>query len=89
MMTGPLFAGNQVHALKGRVLVPTMIYKAVVDPVRKEGAAYLVNNAAGDEYKIVSLAELERVAGIDLFPTLSPQAKARAMQLPAPSGKRR
>ncbi|TSK07789.1 MAG: DNA/RNA non-specific endonuclease [Geobacter sp.] len=89
VVTGPIFAGGQLRALKGRVFVPSGLFKAVYDPARREGAAYVVNNEPGDTYKVVSLAELERFTGINLFPTLAARAKNQAMQLPAPTGKRR
>lgn len=88
VLTGPLFQGNQLKALKGRVLVPTGMYKAVLDPARKEAAAYVVANAPGTEYQVVSVAELEKIAGINLFPSLPSQAKSRAMLLPVPSGRK-
>lgn len=89
VLTGPIFLGNKISALKGRVMVPTRLYKAVLDPVRKEAAAYVVDNAPGDAYEVISIAELEQMAGINLFPTLPAQVKARAMKLPAPTGKKR
>lgn len=89
VLTGSLYQGSQVKALKGRVLIPTGLYKAVLDPARKEAAAYLVANAPGTEYQVVSIAELEKLAGINLFPTLPSHIKSRAMQLPAPVSKKR
>lgn len=89
MVTGPLFQGSQVRAFKGRVLVPTGLFKSVLDPARKEAAVYIVNNAPGERYRVISIAELEKMAGINIFPTLSAQAKARAMQLPVPTAKKR
>lgn len=88
VVTGPIFAGGQLRALKGRVFVPSGLFKAVYDPARREGAAYVVNNQPGDAYTVVSLAELERFTGINLFPTLPARAKNQAMQLPAPTGRR-
>ena len=89
VLTGPLYQGSQVKALKGRVLIPTGLYKAVLDPVRKEAAAYVVANAPGTENQVVSISELEKMAGISLFPTLPSQVKNRAMLLLAPTKKRR
>jgi len=71
VLTGPLFQGSKISSLKGRVMVPTGMYKAVIDPVRKEAAAYVVANAPGTEYQVVSVADLEQMAGINLFPALS------------------
>lgn len=87
VVSGPLYQGGELKALKGRVLIPTGMYKAVYDPARNEAAAYVVLNAPGDAYQVVSIVELEKIAGINLLPTLSTQIKSRAMQLPAPTGR--
>ena len=88
VVTGPIFQGDNLQALKGRVLVPTHIAKAVYDPQRNAGAAYLTPNQEGDEYRIVSLAELQQFSGIDPFPQLSSAVKQTALNLPAPQLRR-
>lgn len=85
VLTGPLFAGEDLKALKGKVLVPTHVYKAVVDVATRTAAAYLVVNEATSDYRVVSLAELNGLAGLDLVPALPAEAKASAMNLPAPA----
>jgi endonuclease G, mitochondrial len=40
VVTGPLFQGTQLQALKGRVLIPTATWKAVYDPAAPGAAAY-------------------------------------------------
>ncbi|WP_224962629.1 DNA/RNA non-specific endonuclease [Geomonas subterranea] len=89
VVTGPIFQGGQLRMLKGRVIVPSGLFKAIYDPARREAAAYVVNNEPGDAYKVVSLAELEHFTGVNLFPTLPDQVKNQVMQLPVPTGKRR
>ncbi len=84
VVTGPMFVGSSVMSLQGRVLVPTDIFKAVYDPVRKAAAAYVTPNAPGQAWKVVSIAELRRMSGIDPFPSLPEQVKATAMDLPEP-----
>ncbi|MCX6074290.1 MAG: DNA/RNA non-specific endonuclease [Campylobacterales bacterium] len=84
VITGPLFIGSSIQRLKGRVFVPTKIYKAIYDPSSGQGAAYLVNNAAGRDYEVISISELEKMAGIRLFPKMSASAKQTAMDLPVP-----
>jgi endonuclease G len=88
VVTGPIFQGENLQALKGRVLVPTHIAKAVYDPRRNAGAAYLTQNREGDEYRIISLAELQQMSGIDPFPQLPASVKQTAMNLPAPQLRR-
>lgn len=84
VMTGPIFEGKQVTRLNGRVFVPTHVFKAVVDPERSEGAAWLAPNDESGDYQVVPIAELEKKAGINLFPKLPDAAKQKAMELPQP-----
>jgi len=88
VVTGPVFRGETLQRLNGRVLVPTMLYKAVYDPARRQAGAYLVRNEAGDQYETVSLAQLKDLTGIDVFPALPPDVKAAAMPLPPPLDER-
>jgi endonuclease G len=83
-VTGPIFYGSLLKRINGRVLVPTYIYKAVYDPRRNQAAAYLVKNAPGMHYAVISIAELESLSGIDPFPSLPENVKQKAMELPAP-----
>ena len=85
VITGPLFMGANIRQINGRVMVPTSIYKAVYDPRRNEAAAYIASNAPGMQYEVVSLAELEKIAGINFFPALPDSVKARAANLPTPT----
>jgi len=84
VVTGPIYSGDGVQALNGRVLVPTQLFKALYDPVRGEAGAYLVPNRDDADWRALSLAELRAVAGIDVFPGLPDSVKARAMDLPEP-----
>ncbi|MFA6143804.1 MAG: DNA/RNA non-specific endonuclease [Sulfurimonas sp.] len=84
VITGPLFIGSNVQRLKGRVFIPTKMYKAIYDPSSGQGAAYLVNNSAGRDYTVISISELEKTAGIRFFPKMSASSKKTAMDLPVP-----
>ncbi|WP_192499198.1 DNA/RNA non-specific endonuclease [Skermanella pratensis] len=84
VVSGPGFQGATLQRLRGRVLVPTHIFKAVYDPKRKQAAAYLVENADGDQWRGVSIAELQQITGIDPFPGLASSVKNHAMALPDP-----
>ena len=90
VITGPLFQGAKLESLKGRVFIPTGIFKCLYDPSRKEAGCYLEQNAAGTDYSTVTVAEIENQAGINLFPALSSDIKNRQMRLPIakPRGKR-
>jgi endonuclease G len=88
VVTGPIFQGQNLQTLKGRVLVPTHMAKAVYDPKLNAGAAYLVQNQPGNEYRVISLAELQQMTGVDAFPTLLAPVKQAAMNLPVPQLRR-
>lgn len=89
IVTGPTFQGGQVQALKGRVLVPTSIWKAVYDPTTRRAAAYRCTNVTRPRCTTLSIAALVRESHIDPFPAASWLAKHWAMTLPAPEPSRR
>lgn len=84
VITGPLFLGSSLPRIGGRVLVPSKLYKAIYDPSSGQGAAYITDNAPGTDYRIVTIADLEQMSGIDLFPMMDPSMKQKAMPLPDP-----
>lgn len=87
VITGPLFLGSSIQRIKGRVLIPTKIYKAIYDPSSGKGAAYLVDNASGSDYEVISIGELEQISGVRLFPQMRVSSKQTAMDLPDPETK--
>lgn len=87
VITGPLFIGNAIQQANNRVLIPTKIYKAIFDPSTGQGAAYLVDNAPGYNYQIISIAQLENISGISVFPEMSQRNKSDAMGLPEPKAR--
>ncbi|MEN3294983.1 MAG: endonuclease mitochondrial [Burkholderiales bacterium] len=89
VITGPMFEGESLRRINGRVLVPTHVFKAVYDPIRKQAGAYIAPNTEGAEYETVPIAELERRINIDLFPGLPSEVKQRKMNLPTPSVRQR
>lgn len=86
VVTGPVFAGERLMRLNGRVLVPTQIWKAVLDPARGEAWAYLVDNADEARVEVVPLETVEAVAGLQLFPG---QARRMPDHPPRPESRRR
>lgn len=84
VVTGPIFEGTALRKLNGRVLVPSHVFKAIYDPVRQQGAAYIAANSATWNYEMVSIAALEKRIQINLFPRVSVAAKQTAMELPEP-----
>ncbi len=70
VVTGIIFSGDAVQQIKGGVLVPTQLFKALYDPASGAGGAYLVRNDGSRDWRTVSIDELGREAGIDVFPGL-------------------
>jgi len=85
VITGAMFKGDKLKAIgRNNVLVPTQVYKVIFSPKQQKGAAYLCDNAPGDNYKVASIAEIEALAGINFFPKLSKAQKEKILELPAP-----
>lgn len=84
VVTGPVFEGDKIERINGRVFVPTDVFKAVVDPVSGQAAAWIAPNDDSGEYQVIPIAALEKKIGINLFPKLPEAAKQKAMPLPEP-----
>lgn len=87
VVTGVLFQGERLQSIGRNVLVPTSLFKAVLDPRTNEAAAYLAPNAPGYDYQVVSIAQLRDMTGIDVFPARANLKTMRPMA-PAPYRKR-
>jgi endonuclease G len=81
VITGPAFLGSQVRKV-GNVLVPTHLYKMVYSPRQRAGAAWFVENRGDAQPQVIPVAELERIIGIALLPSLTEQQKERMLNLP-------
>jgi endonuclease G len=88
VITGPLFQGQQLQSLKGRVVIPTGLYKCLYDAARHQAGCYVSNNAPGFQYNISSVGEVEQMTGLNLFPAMPSQVKAVATKLIAPKERR-
>jgi endonuclease G len=84
VVTGPIFQGNSLHRIGGKVLVPTQLFKAVYDPRRREAGAYLIDNVDDAQAQKLSIAQLEKIAGISIFPSVNERIKVSGMDLPEP-----
>jgi endonuclease G, mitochondrial len=84
VVTGPIYEGADIQFLNGRVGVPSRVYKAIYDPVRRTAAAYVTANADGKEWQAISIDQLAQITGIDPFPAVPTEIKAVAMSLPTP-----
>lgn len=84
VVTGPIFQGTDLRALRGRVVVPTAVFKAVYDSKRGTAGAYLAPNRDDADWEAVSIARLRELSGIDVFPSLPEEVKAAVPRLPKP-----
>ncbi|MFY9642917.1 MAG: DNA/RNA non-specific endonuclease [Rhodomicrobium sp.] len=85
VVTGPAFLGGELQSLKGRVLVPTHIFKAVYIPARNSAAAYFAPNDGSQSWEPISISELESRVSVDVFPQLTAAVKQHAARLPEPT----
>ena len=81
VITGPAFLGTNLRKV-GNVLVPTHVYKVVYSPRQKLAAAWFTENQANAEIRVIPVAELERIVGIEFLPSLTRQQKERMLHLP-------
>lgn len=81
VITGPAFVGASLRKV-GNVIVPSHLYKVVYSPRQKAAAAWFVENRADAPIHVIPVAELERIVGIELLPSLSQQEKERMLRLP-------
>ena len=84
VVTGPAFRGNALASV-GNVLVPSHVWKAVIDPARGTAAAYVAANDESGQWQVMSMAQLADFTGIEVFPGMAPGARSRAMRLPEPT----
>lgn len=88
VITGPAFVGSTLQKI-GNVLVPTHLYKAVYSPRHKAGAAWIVENKADVEARVITIAELEQAIGIDLMPALKASEKSSLLRVPRPRARKK
>lgn len=84
VVSGPIFKGSNLQRIGGAVMVPTQLFKAIFDPKKRQAGAYLLDNAEGVTLQRISIAELEKLTGISIFPSVGQELKATVMELPEP-----
>lgn len=86
VVTGVAFTGNKVTQINKRVMVPSYTFKAIYVPETGEAGAYYAPNDDSKRLEVISIDQLALHSGIDVFPGISAQAKATAMDLPESVG---
>jgi len=87
VITGVLFLGDKVVQINDRVLVPTHLYKIILDPFTMMSGVYLVENKSDADVKIISLRELNELSGIQFMPKINKNLLNKAISLPLPKTK--
>lgn len=84
--SGPAFIGNELRSLNGRVLIPTDTWKAVYIPDEGKMGVYWVpnkNTVTPNDIETISVNELQRRIGIDVFPSIKDPALRNQAEVPA------
>lgn len=85
VITGVAYLTDEkLKSLKGRVVIPTHIYKAIYLPRANVAAAYFYENQATTRYDVMSINQLAEAIGYDPFPAVSFSVKEKAYPLPLP-----
>lgn len=84
VLTGPAFLGQRVKKIGGKqgVLVPSHVYKVVYFPALNAASGYIAVNDSRAALRIMPVAELERLLGINLLPAVSGTVKQQLVNLP-------
>ena len=82
MVTGPIFDDTTVVP-DGRVRVPSATFTAIDDPKGEVVGAYVADNSADGRLEEISIAKLDAMIGLNLFPAFAPTADSQAPDLPS------
>ena len=81
VVTGPIFSGSNLKRIGGAVMVPSQLFKAIYDPKKQQSGAFLIDNEANATPQQISITELEKITGINIFPSVSANVKSKVMEL--------
>lgn len=85
--TGIAFTEDNIEK-KGNVMVPHYIWKAVYIPKSQQASAYWEKNDSSYQYEIISVQELKKRTGIDVFPQITQKEKNTVIDLPTPKSRK-
>jgi len=80
--TGAIYGPGASATKAGNVAVPSGIFKALYSPEQGWAGAYICDNNAHPTCRIVTLAALQSVAGVDVFPAVPDAIKQAEPPLP-------
>ena len=83
VVTGGAFIGQRLARIgQNGVLVPSDTFKAVYFPKRQAASVYWAPNDESGRVEVISVAELDRRLGIQVFPNLSATIRQKKIDLP-------
>lgn len=83
VITGVLFMNGR-NLMSDRVAIPSHMFKLIWSEKYGKGGVYLAENKATDDYKMISVADLEQLSGINFLPATSQGIKGKLLSLPTP-----
>lgn len=87
VVSGPVFVGSNIKKV-GNVLVPTHLWKAIYSPKQQRAGAYLITNDEAKDYAAMSIVDLEKMVGLNVWPSLPLKIREAGMTLPKPQSQR-
>lgn len=84
IVTGPVLRPDDARTPNGRVAIPGATWKAIYDPARRQGGAWICTNSHAPRCETVSLAALSRDVGVTPFPALTVAEQEVPPHLPPP-----
>ncbi len=87
VVSGPAFIGSNLKKI-GNVLVPTHLWKAVYSPKQQRAGVYLITNDDTKEYAAISVADLEKMVGLNVLPGVPAAVRTAVADLPKPVAQR-
>ncbi len=85
VVSGPIFGPGTVRT-SGQLAVPEGVYKAIYNPEQGWAGAYVCQNTSNPTCQTVTIAQLQQMTGVDVFPALPEAVKNAAAPLPSPAG---
>lgn len=83
IISGGVYSGT-TQKINRRIPVPNALFKAIYIPSKNQAGVYLSDNNATGEYEVISVNDLKKLTGIDVFPKLPLSVKSKAAGLPEP-----
>jgi endonuclease G len=85
VISGPIYADRNPAVGQKRIVIPDKLFKAVFNPKTRLIYVYVIPNRADEKWEQVTVAELEALTGINVFPFLSQAEREKMYEAPMPA----